>query len=164
MHHPDLPRNFDNSIYTAVTFNLGPQVVCQAHVDYKNKWNGLCAITAFGSYDPTTSGHIVLWDLKKIIQFPPGSTILCPSATLRHSNIPVKSHETRLSMTQYVAGGLFRWVQYGFRTEKDLKAFDGDLLQTIKQQQEQRREEGLAMFSKIDELHNDRINVWGSGT
>ncbi|KAJ6479842.1 hypothetical protein C8R45DRAFT_933631 [Mycena sanguinolenta] len=47
-----------------------------------------------------------------------GSTILIPSAILRHSNIPVRSHETRFSFTQYTAGGLFRWIQNGFMTDE----------------------------------------------
>jgi hypothetical protein len=100
--------------------------------------------------------------LKKIIQFPPGSTILLPSASLRHGNLPVRPHETRLSFTQYAAGGLFRWVKYGFRTAVTLKVEDKEEMQRLDEEHELRWEEGLGMFSKLDELHDDRMRVWGS--
>jgi hypothetical protein len=160
--HSNLKRNFTNSIFTAATFNLGPHTVCIDHLDCHNKWNGWCAITAGGTYNPIFGGHLVLWDLKKIIQFPPGSTILLPSATVRHSNTPVRPHETRVSFTQYVAGGIFRWVKYGFRTGVTLKAEDKAEMQRLDEEQELRWEEGLEKYSKLEELHNDRLRVWGS--
>lgn len=70
---------------------------------------GWCAITALGDYDPTLGGHLVLWDLGIIIEFPPGSTILIPSACIKHSNISIQPHETRYSIVQYAAGDLFKW-------------------------------------------------------
>jgi hypothetical protein len=51
-----------------------------------------------------------------VIEFPPGSTILIPSSILSHSNTAVDDQEHRYSFTQYAAGGLFRWVDNGFRT------------------------------------------------
>jgi hypothetical protein len=57
-----------------------------------------------------------LRDLKLVIEFPPGSTILIPSSILSHSNVAVEAHERHYSFTQYAAGGLFRWVDNGFRT------------------------------------------------
>ena len=53
-----------------------------------------------------------------VIEFPPSSTILIPSALLTHYNIPVKDHEVWFSIVQYVAGGLFRWAANGFMTDK----------------------------------------------
>ncbi|KAJ7791104.1 hypothetical protein B0H13DRAFT_2394385 [Mycena leptocephala] len=41
--------------------------------------------------------------------FPPGSTLLIPSALVQHSNVPIRAHEQRSSITQYTAGSLFRW-------------------------------------------------------
>jgi hypothetical protein len=57
-----------------------------------------------------------LWDLQLVIEFPPGSTILIPSATFRHSNTAIQPGEKRYSFTQYTAGSLFRWVDHGFQT------------------------------------------------
>ncbi|KAJ7867430.1 hypothetical protein B0H13DRAFT_1897575 [Mycena leptocephala] len=44
--------------------------------------------------------------------------ILIPSAIIRHSNVPVGLHERRFSFTQYTAGGLFRWIRNGFKTDE----------------------------------------------
>ncbi|KAF4586922.1 hypothetical protein EYR40_010939 [Pleurotus pulmonarius] len=44
---------------------------------------------------------------------PPGATLLIPSALVQHSNLPIQNGERQYSMTQYSAGGLFRWVRNG---------------------------------------------------
>ncbi|KAF8125540.1 hypothetical protein K438DRAFT_2002046 [Mycena galopus ATCC 62051] len=46
-----------------------------------------------------------------------GSTILIPSAILRHSNVGIAANERRYSFTQYSAAGMFRWVDNGFRSD-----------------------------------------------
>ncbi|KAF7970728.1 hypothetical protein HWV62_23180 [Athelia sp. TMB] len=116
--HPLLRRNFKNSVFPFTTINFGPRTCCFPHTDANNLPYGLCAITALGSFDPALGGHLILWDLKTVVEFPPGSTILIPSATIRHSNTPIQKDETRYSFTQYAAGGLFRWVEHGFQTER----------------------------------------------
>ncbi|KAJ7745310.1 hypothetical protein B0H16DRAFT_1462826 [Mycena metata] len=98
------------SVFASATFNLGPHAWIFKHRDFLNLPFGWCPVTALGDFDPTQGGHLVLWDLKLLIEFPPGSTILIPSATLAHSNIPVAKTEYRASFTQYSAGGLFRYV------------------------------------------------------
>ncbi|KAJ7885490.1 hypothetical protein B0H14DRAFT_2338710 [Mycena olivaceomarginata] len=115
--NPRSRRPFLNSIWSACTFNLGPQTCALGHRDYANLSFGLCAITALGNFDYTKGGHLILWDAKLILEFPPGTTILIPSAAIYHSNIPVAPGERRFSFTQYTAGGIFRWVQHGFRSE-----------------------------------------------
>ncbi|TFK61702.1 hypothetical protein BDN72DRAFT_777948, partial [Pluteus cervinus] len=153
--HPDLhlTGNFKNSIFPATTFNLGPHCVTHQHTDPGNVAFGLCAITALGSFNPKTSGLFALYDLKLLIQFPPGSTILVPSAIFRHGNTPLQDGENRMSITQYSAGGLFRYVKYGFKTAdtigKKMKAeLDG--------KHEDRVVEALSLFSKFSELEGDR--------
>lgn len=120
-HDCQLRRPF-NSVFTAATYNLGPQSVCRPHLDFANLAFGLCAITALGNFDPTQGGHLVLWDCRLVIEFPPGSTILIPSAMVTHSNVPISSHETRYSFTQYAAGALFRWVDQGFQSAAQYRA------------------------------------------
>lgn len=110
---PELQPNFVNSVYSSVTFNCGPQTVTVPHIDYLNLAGGLCAITALGDFDPDAGGHLILWDLRIVLRFPPGATILIPSSLIRHSNVPIQSGEQRFSITQYSAGGLFRWVANG---------------------------------------------------
>ncbi|SJL00827.1 uncharacterized protein ARMOST_04141 [Armillaria ostoyae] len=70
-------------------------------------------------------GHLVLWDLKLVIEFPPGSCILLPSALLEHSNLPIQDGEHRSSFVMYSAAGLFRWV------ENDMMS-DAEFLSTAK--------------------------------
>lgn len=114
----------------------------------------LCAITSLGDYDPTKGGHLVLYPLKNFYQFPPGSTVLIPSASVAHGNTPTMCGGTRMSVTQYCPGGLIRWVEYGFRSVKAL-------LQEPQGAAKKREIDGppgsrwawaLGLFSTLDEL------------
>ena len=146
---PSLKRNFQNNVFACATCNLGPQSIAHVHTDHLNFGPGWCAITAFGDYDPTKGGHLILWDLKIAIEFPPGSTIFIPSAILRPSNVPLAGKdETRYALIQYSAGGLFRWVECGHQTLKDFKASGLKFAQTAKE----RWERGVGLFSKWSEL------------
>ncbi|KAJ7729124.1 hypothetical protein B0H14DRAFT_3169253 [Mycena olivaceomarginata] len=108
---------------------------------------------ALGWFDPDLGGHLILWDLRLVIRFPPGSTIFIPSALIRHSNVPIRPHEIRSSFTQYTAGGLFRWIRNGFMTndEYERKASASDKAARAAEAKT-RWEQGMDMFSKIDEL------------
>ncbi|KAG6849078.1 hypothetical protein H0H93_011464 [Arthromyces matolae] len=113
---------FSGSIYPAATYNMGPKTATFLHTDAANLPFGLCTVTAFGNYNPKRSGHLILWDLGLIVEFPPGSTILLPSAIIAHGNVAVGEGETRYSFTQWAAGGLFRWVEQGFQRSEDFLA------------------------------------------
>ncbi|KAH0836371.1 hypothetical protein J3R83DRAFT_7944 [Lanmaoa asiatica] len=118
--NPNLKKVFKNSIFPTCTFNCGLRVMTLEHVDSTNVPFGLCAIFACGSYNPTQGGHLILFDFKLVIQFPPGSTILVLSDTIWHGNVAIQPHSTRQSFTQYCPGGLFCWVEYGFQLAKSL--------------------------------------------
>ncbi|KAJ7747100.1 hypothetical protein B0H14DRAFT_3514146 [Mycena olivaceomarginata] len=75
-------RPFKNGIFSACTFNLGPRTCALGHRDFANLAFGLCAITTLGDFDYKPGGHLVLWDCKLVIEFPPGCTILVPSAAI----------------------------------------------------------------------------------
>ncbi|KAJ3914221.1 hypothetical protein F5877DRAFT_83019 [Lentinula edodes] len=96
----------------------GPLSFSPPHMDPDNRTSSWCADTNMGPFDPDKGGHLVLWDLGLIIRFPPGSTILFPSALITHSTIPIQAHETRYAMIQYSSGGLFRWRNNGFQSDK----------------------------------------------
>jgi len=85
-HHPTLEKKIKNSIWPAATFNLGPRTVCVQHRDAANLAYGWCAITALGNFNPASGGHLILWDMKLVIEFPPGATVLIPSSVMVHSN------------------------------------------------------------------------------
>ncbi|KII83255.1 hypothetical protein PLICRDRAFT_73520, partial [Plicaturopsis crispa FD-325 SS-3] len=147
--HPHLRRNFTNSIYPTLTVNFGPQTVCFDHTDSGNGPVYWCAVTSGGRFNPKLGGHLVLFDLKLIIEFPPGSTILLPSGSLRHGNIAIQPDEWRISLTQYCPGGLTRWVRYGFQTAEALGKAG---VARIVGDGQKRWRRALRKFSKIDEL------------
>ncbi|KAJ7018317.1 hypothetical protein C8F04DRAFT_1199101 [Mycena alexandri] len=153
-----LRRPFLNSIWSACTFNLGPRTCCLGHRDFGNLAFGWCAVTALGHYDYTKGGHLILWDCKLIIEFPPGTTILIPSAAIFHSNIPIGVGERRYSFTQYTAGGLFRWIEHGFQSEE---AFFSSLSaeERVKEQAEARArwESGASLFCTVAELERESL-------
>ncbi|KAJ3765039.1 hypothetical protein FB446DRAFT_655799 [Lentinula raphanica] len=146
--NPKLRRWFKKSAFGSVSFNLGPHCVSRPHTDSYNLAFGWCAITPLGCFDPDKGGHLILWDLGLIIRFPPGSTILIPSALLTHSNLPIQDGEECYSIIQYSYSGLFRWVYNDFMSDKDF-------LETKKWVDIQKRERdrkarwgnGLKMFS-----------------
>ncbi|KAF8200539.1 hypothetical protein K438DRAFT_1582454 [Mycena galopus ATCC 62051] len=117
--YDQLSPPFQNSIWSACTFNLGPRTCTLGHRDFANLVFRWCSITALGNFDFTRGGHLILWDCKLVLEFPPGTTILSPSAAILHSNIPIAAGERRYSFTQYTAGGLFRWVEHGFQIEEE---------------------------------------------
>lgn len=150
---PTLYPNFPHSVWACITINFGPQTVTFPHRDYGNLPFGWCAITALGNYNPDVGGHLVLWDCKMVIRFPPGTTILIPSAILRHSNTRIADHEERYSVTQYSAGALFRWVAHGFQLDE---AYYASLSKKEAAEEKKtaagRWKRGRAMFSKLKDL------------
>lgn len=152
-HYPTIKRNFFNSVFACCTFNLGPFTVCFDHTDSGNLPFGWCAITALGNFDFKRGGHLVLWDLHLVIEFPPGSTILIPSASLRHGNTSIQTGETRYLFTQYTAGGLFRWVEQGFqKTSEWYKGLSKEERSAEGKRGEERWAKGLGLFSKLSSL------------
>ncbi|KAF9488808.1 hypothetical protein BDN71DRAFT_1533657, partial [Pleurotus eryngii] len=122
------------------------------HRDTMNLAGGWCAVSALGTFDHKQGGHIVLWDAKLVVEFPAGSTILIPLSAMMHSNVSIREGETRASFTQYVAGGIFRWVDNGCQRQADFQCIDPD---GYRQRMEERRnswKKGLSMYSTLDEL------------
>ncbi|KAH7908377.1 hypothetical protein BJ138DRAFT_1115901 [Hygrophoropsis aurantiaca] len=158
-HYPQLRRNFINSIFPAATFNCGPRVVDLEHVDSTNVPYGLCPIWAGGQFDPRLGGHLILFEFKLVIEFPPGSTVLIPSGTVRHGNVPIQQGETRYSFTQYCPGSLVRWVQYGYQSAKACSA-EGKAKLIGKP--EDYWKWAIGLFSKLSELQQDRTQVFKS--
>ncbi|KAJ7157520.1 hypothetical protein C8R43DRAFT_1125210 [Mycena crocata] len=154
LHHrlPHLSRNFKRSVFSCAAFNFGPDVWTFKHRDVMNVPFGWCAVQALGRFNARKGGHLVLWDFKLVIEFPAGATILLPSATVAHSNIPVQAGDERASFTQYTAGGLIRYVDNGFCTEAELLERDPVAYEKMWADKEARWEMGIGLFSTIDEL------------
>lgn len=94
---------------------------------------------------------MVLWDFGLVIDFPPASTILIPSALIVHSNTPVPDDKTRYSLVQYAAGGLFRWVEHGHMTRDH---YLSSLLSEVVDSQENggRWANSVNMFTRISDF------------
>ncbi|KAF7295905.1 hypothetical protein HMN09_01134500 [Mycena chlorophos] len=150
---PTLPRLFapQLSIFPSITLNLGPQTATLPHLDLLNLAWGWCFITALGWFDPTRSALLVLWDLGMAIEFPPGSTIAIPSALLRHSNTSLAPGETRYSLTQFAAGGLFRYAENGFQLQQEfLAGLTAEELEARAEVDAERFREGIKMYTNIN--------------
>ncbi|KAL0571199.1 hypothetical protein V5O48_010764 [Marasmius crinis-equi] len=154
----DFKPNFERSNFACITCNFGPQVCTSCHNDAKNCPHSMCAITAVGVFDPMKGGHLVLPDLKIILEFPSGCTILLPSAILRHQNTPVQPGETRYSVTQYSAGGIFRFQEYGNRTEEQLRHQDPSLYEKVMSERKGRWRKMADMFVTLDEVREFHCN------
>ncbi|KAJ6505359.1 hypothetical protein C8R45DRAFT_817559 [Mycena sanguinolenta] len=150
--HPHLTRPFPQSVFACAAFNFGPRVCTFKHRDVCNLPFGWCAVQALGNFDATKGGHLILWDVKLIVEFPAGALILLPSATIAHSNVPVADGDERISFTQFTAGNLFRYVDNGFRTQDQLASEDRAEYERMMALKELWWENGLKLFSSIAEL------------
>ncbi|KAJ2923660.1 hypothetical protein H1R20_g13435, partial [Candolleomyces eurysporus] len=136
-HMPELPRIFGRSIWPTAAFNFSPQLVC--HPSARN-------------FNHTHGGHLILPNLKLLIEFPAGAIILIPSATLIHANTPVQPGERCISFTQYCAGGLFRYVDNGFRTEGEFAEEYPEGFEAMMKEKEDRWRMGVGLWSTLEEL------------
>ncbi|KAJ3710639.1 hypothetical protein C8R42DRAFT_596785 [Lentinula raphanica] len=148
---PDIVFNWKDSIFACCTLNFGPQTTTIPHVDYMNYVYGLCAVTALGDFDFRQGGHLVLWDLGVVVEFPPGWTMLIPSAYLLHSNTSIGPDESRYSITQYTAAGLFRIIDDNGVPLNQMNAEERKLAD---QRHEERKTEALNRYTTVQELLN----------
>ena len=116
---PKLSQPFPNCAFAAAHVNFPPMAYTRLHTDHLNHVAGLCALWAIGDYDPDKGGHLILWDLKLIIRFPPGNLILIPSALITHGNFGVYQGESRCAFVMFSAAGLFRWCLNDMRSDKE---------------------------------------------
>ncbi|KAJ8092969.1 hypothetical protein PM082_011289 [Marasmius tenuissimus] len=119
--NPALEDPLPGCCFSACNLNMGRAVTLR-HTDFLNLLFGQCAVLSLGTFDYEKGGHLVLWDLGLVIEFPPGSMILLPSALIEHSNVSIAGDERRSSITFYSASGLFRWVTNGYMSDKEFKA------------------------------------------
>ncbi|KAF8803031.1 hypothetical protein BYT27DRAFT_7110628, partial [Phlegmacium glaucopus] len=154
--HPEdqkLQRNWPTTPWACATFNFGRQTVCFRHADYGNLAFGWCSISALGEFDHQKGGHLIFWDLELVVEFPPGSTIMIPSSAIHHSNTTIQPEERRYSFTQYSAGGLFRWVENGFKKVADyMKGLSPEEQADVLEQYSHQLDFGLSLYSTHDEI------------
>ncbi|KAJ7593566.1 hypothetical protein C8J56DRAFT_1046017 [Mycena floridula] len=160
MADPRLQSNFQNSIYPATTFNCGPGTECLFHCDVGNGAHLPCLITSLGNFNHNLGGHMVSEDLKLVADFPCGSSIMLPSASVSHGNTSIGPNEERFSMTQYCAGGLLCWVEYGMKSAKSLEAEPGGHAKRA-MLDEDRWKWALGLWSMADTVLDDYKAIFG---
>ena len=163
VHGDELRRPVRNSVFPAISVNFPPDgldghrsVVCEPHKDSGNLADGFCWVLAGGDFDSKKGGHLVLHELNLVIEFPAGASIFFPSSVISHSNTAVSGGESRWSITQFAAGGLFRWVEYGYHTMKMLEKKHKRIAARIKDDRPHLWRAGLGLFSSVSSLAKDR--------
>lgn len=142
-----------NLVFASATFNFGPRTITFPHLDFLNLAWGWCFITALSWFNHELGGHLILWDLWLIIEFPPGMTIAIPPAIFCHLNISIQQDEKRFSITQYTSAGIFRFINNGFKTNITLEQ------EMLKEEAQAWADavkghyvEGVKIYSTLDEL------------
>ncbi|KAJ7259450.1 hypothetical protein C8J57DRAFT_1233798 [Mycena rebaudengoi] len=147
----------DNTIWCMATFSSNTFVLWapQLYSYYHNHWDALhhhlphlshvfpksCSILALSPFNPTQGRHLILWDLKMLVEFPAGTTILVPQHRDKH-----------VSFMQFTASGLMHFVNNGFRTEKQLAEEDPMEYECMWEPKKMRWEMGLRLLNTIDKL------------
>lgn len=119
----------------------------------KNLAVGWCSVTALGKFDHKRGGHLVLWEPGLVIEFPPGSTILIPSAAIHHSNIPIGAKELRQSITQFSARAIFSYIDNGYKTNHMVELHGEKKQVLVSQKLSKQLADGLALYSSLPELN-----------
>lgn len=148
----------DDIPFSAGSINLGPQVVTRPHTDHANPTYGVCAITALGRFNCDKGRHLVLPKLGLVIQFPPGATIILPSAAIVHYNLPIQPGEERFSLVQYTAVGFFRWRAHGYQTTVQYRRVHNIKAPEQRVQAAAQLVAGINRFTRLD-----NIEQWGMG-
>ncbi|KAJ6589565.1 hypothetical protein B0H19DRAFT_924435, partial [Mycena capillaripes] len=108
-------------VFFAAAFNFRPCVWTFCHREILNLVFRWCTVQALGKFNPKKGSHLVLWDLKLVIEFPASMLILLPSATIAHSNVLLQESEEHVSFTQFSADEIFRYIYNNFRTVEELQ-------------------------------------------
>lgn len=99
------------------SLNLGTvsPVRTKPHKDVKCAMDGRSCLCCFGDFH---GGHIVLWEIKAILELRPGDVLLFADHLLTHSNTGI-----RHSMVAFTHQGVIEWFtkQFGFVTAKSLE-------------------------------------------
>lgn len=134
------------SVFASISFNFGPNTYSVPHKDFQNLAWGMCYIQSLGDFDSTKDGHLYLKQLEVVVEFPPSTATLFPSAVIVHVNTSVPPHEKRMSMISYSAGGLFRWITYGCCGKKALARNDPQKLRRIEANGAERWKQELGLY------------------
>ncbi|TRM56383.1 hypothetical protein BD626DRAFT_354656, partial [Schizophyllum amplum] len=104
-------------------------------------------------FNADQGGQIVLRELKMVVRFPAGSTVLIPSAIITHYNTSIAPDETRYSVTQYTAGAIFRFVEHGCQLDEQYyKGMSKQQLRDAQAANAAQADKGRSKLSRLSEL------------
>jgi hypothetical protein len=111
---PDSRPLAPNLPFAQCTLNVGEKSTSGEHVDGKNFASGLCTVAPVGRFDYSRGGHLIMHELRIILEVPAGSIVFFPSAIITHENTPVQQGETRQVVTAYASGSVFQSADSNF--------------------------------------------------
>ncbi|KAJ7039992.1 hypothetical protein C8F04DRAFT_1084392 [Mycena alexandri] len=106
-------------------------------------------IAVLGGTPHDVEGWRVITDHAAIFMYGGGQVLI------RRSNVPIAANKFQCSFIQYTAGGLFRFIRNGFKTDDafELAAMKKEERERA-QEAKSRWEEGVAMYSTLDSLES----------
>lgn len=131
---------------------------CLSHRDSSNIDSGICLDYIDGDYNPSTGGHLVFHEARRIVRVRPGGIVIFPSAAVTHETIPIKPHETRFSITGYMAGAIQRYLDAGGRTLTVWREVDPEGAARSAERGEERWNSGCERFKTASAL----VSFWSS--
>ncbi|KAJ7893750.1 hypothetical protein B0H13DRAFT_1625090 [Mycena leptocephala] len=144
---------FKNSVFTTSEINFcdAPSVSRQ---NYDAAFDTMEAFTSLGFYDHEKGGHLILPDDNKVIELPPGTTVLLPAGTKRFNFAAVGKREKRFLFRQFCSAGVLRWVEKGGRTDREFQAAAGpQAIQAWNNMCRVRGETSLKSFTKLRDVY-----------
>ncbi|KAJ6458990.1 hypothetical protein C8R45DRAFT_1109694 [Mycena sanguinolenta] len=98
--------------------------------------SGWQVLTSLGDYDSRFEGRLVLWEHRKMVTFPPGSTFFCPTG-MNYSFTTVSGKPSQMLISQTFHNDLHHFVANGFQPDSQHLSFanktsqerESDLLQ-----------------------------------
>ena len=104
---PECFYPYEDLPFQSYAINVGRQSICRAHIDGENLATGLCLVIPIGTFDHKKGGHLILHELKLILELPSSSIVLFPSAVVTHENVSIGPTEERRSITAFSSASSF---------------------------------------------------------
>ncbi|KAJ7164823.1 hypothetical protein C8R43DRAFT_878930 [Mycena crocata] len=158
-HDPQLRDIFPGSAFHAAEWFLGsPESAPRLEdLEFVWAWRGT---TMLGRYGHRWGGELILWEERKVIELPVGSTFLFPTAFTRYSFTEVRAGESQYAFSQYSLAAPFRYVDNGFKSEK---AFEERAWARVREARQRRRDArmttALSMYSTLSELQEEEARA-----
>ncbi|KAJ6464313.1 hypothetical protein C8R47DRAFT_1079688 [Mycena vitilis] len=82
----------------------------------RDRATGWTAFTSLGNYD-AGEGTVILWQERRIVRFPVGSTFLVPAGLFSYSFAGISEYSSRMLISQSFDGDIWRFIEGGMSSE-----------------------------------------------